>query len=96
MATSKNGNKPGKSIKKQKTGKSSGEKKVRKLKTELEEYLKEIALDEERILANLTFDPVIIGGQLRENHFAVSDFQGIEANRILIGAMLELLDFFSS
>lgn len=92
MATSKNGKKPGKSIKKQKTGKSSGEKKVRKLKTELEEYLKEIALDEERILANLTFDPVIIGGQLRENHFAVSDFQGIEANRVLIGAMLELLD----
>jgi replicative DNA helicase len=67
-------------------------KKNRKLKTELEEYLKEIALDEERILANLTFDPIIIGGQLQENHFSVADFQGVEANKILLGAMLELID----
>jgi len=65
---------------------------VRKLKTELEEFLHEIYLDEERILANLTFEPVIIGRQLRENHFCVSDFQGVEANRVLLGAMLELLE----
>ncbi len=71
---------------------TSSEKNSQRLKTELEEYLHQIALDEERILANLTFDPVIIGRQLSENHFCVADFQGTEANRILLGAMLEMLE----
>lgn len=71
---------------------TTAEKNTRKLKTELEEYLHEIYLDEERVLANLVFDPIIIGRQLQENHFSVSDFQGIEANRVLLGALLELLD----
>lgn len=70
----------------------SAKKNTLKLKTELEEYLHEIYLDEERVLANLTFDPVIIGRQLRENHFTVSDFQGVEANRILLGAMLDIIE----
>ena len=39
------------------------------LKTELVEYLKEVELDEERVLANLVFDPGVIGQQLLENHF---------------------------
>jgi replicative DNA helicase len=64
----------------------------RKLKTELESYLKELALDEERILANLAFDPIIIGRQLQENHFSSADFQGVEANLILLEAMLDLVE----
>ncbi len=58
----------------------------------LVEYLNEIALDEERILANLVFDPLIKGRQLSENHFSASDFQGGEANRILLSVMLELVE----
>ncbi|MGM0600898.1 MAG: hypothetical protein ACQETH_13895, partial [Candidatus Rifleibacteriota bacterium] len=84
--------KTGRKKNKQSQKKPAENKKVRKLKTELEEYLREIALDEERILANLTFDPVIIGRQLQENHFSASDFQGVEANKILLGVMLELID----
>jgi len=58
----------------------------------LVEYLREVALDEERILANLVFEPVVKGRQLVEHHFTVSDFQGNEANRLLIGALLDLLN----
>lgn len=54
----------------------------------LEEILAEIALDEERILANLAFDSVITARQLQERNFSVEDFQGIEANRILLAAMI--------
>ncbi|MDN5280452.1 MAG: DnaB-like helicase terminal domain [Clostridiales bacterium] len=92
MATSRKSSKSAKSAKKQKSVNAPQKNNVKKLKTELEEYLAAIALDEERLLANLTFDPVIIGRQLRENHFTVSDFQGVEANRLLLGAILELID----
>ncbi|NCB39258.1 MAG: hypothetical protein EOM80_10845 [Erysipelotrichia bacterium] len=61
-------------------------------KTGLIEYLQEIALDEEFILANLAFEPVVIGRQLVENHFSVTDFQGTEPNRVLLAAMLEVID----
>lgn len=56
------------------------------------EYLREVALDEERILANLVFEPVVKGRQLVEHHFTASDFQGTESNRLLIGALLDLLN----
>lgn len=62
------------------------------LKTELVEYLHEVALDEERILANLVFDPGIIGPQLLENHFSVEDFKGTEANRVLLATILEIIE----
>lgn len=62
------------------------------LKTELVEYLREVELDEERVLANLVFDPNIIGQQLLENHFSVEDFRGTEANRALLGTILEILE----
>lgn len=55
-------------------------------------YLGEIALDEELILANLVFEPVIKGRQLSENHFSITDFQGTEPNRILLSTMLDLLE----
>lgn len=55
-------------------------------------YLKETALDEELILANLAFDPVIAGKQLLGKHFGVPDFQGLESNRILLGTMLTCLE----
>jgi replicative DNA helicase len=55
-------------------------------------HLEEMSVDEELVLANLVFEPVIIGRQLIENHFSVSDFQGLEANRALLGAMLHLLE----
>lgn len=58
----------------------------------LEQYLAEIALDEELILANLAFDPLVAGRQLREHRFVVADFQGVEANRVLLGVMLEILE----
>ena len=58
----------------------------------LSEYLNEMALDEETILSNLAFEPVIIGRQLLENHFGVNDFHGVEANRILLAAMLRLIE----
>ncbi|OGK09602.1 MAG: hypothetical protein A2W80_07145 [Candidatus Riflebacteria bacterium GWC2_50_8] len=62
------------------------------IRSNLAEYLREVGLDEERILANLVFEPVVIGRQLEENHFTITDFQGTEANRVLLGAMLELLE----
>ena len=62
------------------------------LKTELVEYLKEVALDEERVLANLVFDPAVIGQQLLENHFTVEDFKGTEANRVLLATILEIIE----
>ena len=62
------------------------------LKTELVEYLKEVELDEERVLANLVFDPGVIGQQLLENHFTVEDFKGPEANRVLLGTILEIIE----
>lgn len=62
------------------------------LKTELVEYLKEVELDEERVLANLVFDPAVIGQQLLENHFTVEDFKGPEANRVLLGTILEIIE----
>ncbi|MFA7146215.1 MAG: DnaB-like helicase C-terminal domain-containing protein [Candidatus Riflebacteria bacterium] len=58
----------------------------------LSEYLNEMALDEETVLSNLAFEPVIIGRQLLENHFGVNDFHGVEANRILLAAMLRLIE----
>lgn len=58
----------------------------------LVEYLREVALDEERILANLAFEPVVTGRQLMENHFSTNDFQGTEPNRVLLGTMLEILE----
>lgn len=69
------------------------EKKTRKpkLKTDLASYLEEVNIDEESLLANLAFDPVIIGRQLLENHFSTTDFQGAESNRVLLGCMLELI-----
>lgn len=51
----------------------------------------EMALDEERILANLAFDPMICGKQLWQKRFGITDFQGLEENRILLGAMLSCL-----
>ena len=62
------------------------------LKTELVEYLKEVELDEERVLANLVFDPGVIGQQLLENHFTIEDFKGPEANRVLLGTILEIIE----
>ncbi|GAB4278653.1 MAG: replicative DNA helicase [Candidatus Rifleibacteriota bacterium] len=91
MPTKKKNQKPER-LKRQKSQKKDAKQSVRKLKTELEEYIREIALDEERILANLVFDPVIVGRQLKENHFGVADFQGVEANRVLLEAMLDLID----
>jgi replicative DNA helicase len=61
-------------------------------KTELDKYLTELNRDEEMILANLAFDPIIAGKQLLEVHFNPNDFQGIEANRILLGTMLEIIE----
>ncbi|RCK78138.1 MAG: Replicative DNA helicase (DnaB) [Candidatus Ozemobacter sibiricus] len=58
----------------------------------LARQMAEIALDEELILANLAFDPVVAGRQLREKRFSVADFQGVEANRVLLGTMLEMLE----
>jgi replicative DNA helicase len=51
----------------------------------------EISLDEERILANLAFEPLISGKQLWTKRFSVSDFQGLEKNRVLLGTMLSCL-----
>ena len=62
------------------------------LKTELVEYLHEVELDEERVLANLVFDPNVIGQQLLENHFSTEDFRGTEANRVLLGTILEIIE----
>jgi len=62
------------------------------IRSSLVEYLREIELDEERVLANLVFEPVVIGRQLEENHFSITDFQGTEANRTLLNTMIELLD----
>lgn len=62
------------------------------VKAGLVEYLREISLDEERLLANLAFEPVVIGRQLLENHFTVSDFQGAEPNRVLLATMLEIIE----
>lgn len=58
----------------------------------LDAYLAEMALDEELILSNLIYDPVIAYKQLRQKNFSVADFQGLEANRILLGVILALLD----
>lgn len=57
----------------------------------LNRFLSEMALDEEIILANLIFDPVINGKQLFEKHFSMSDFQGLESNRILLDCILTSL-----
>ncbi|MBF0500229.1 MAG: hypothetical protein HQM09_08855 [Candidatus Riflebacteria bacterium] len=54
--------------------------------------MSDISLDEERLLANLAFDPVSAGKQLFDKHFSANDFQGVEANRILLGAMLASLE----
>ncbi len=62
------------------------------VRSSLVDYLHEITQDEERILANLAFEPVIIGRQLQENHFTVNDFQGAEPSRVLLGTMLEILE----
>ena len=59
---------------------------------QLDKFLQDIALDEELILANLAFDPVIAGKQLQEKHFAVKDFCGVEANRVLLGEMLACIE----
>lgn len=58
----------------------------------LEKHLSEIALDEELILANLIFDPKVVGKILKEKHFTVEDFQGTENNRILLETLLEMID----
>ena len=60
--------------------------------SKLEELLAEMALDEERILANLAFDPLLAGRQLKERHFGPDDFQGLEGNKVLLGSMLQVLD----
>ncbi len=62
------------------------------VRSNLVEYLREITQDEERILANLAFEPVVIGRQLIENHFSPNDFQGAEPNRVLLATMLEILE----
>ncbi len=62
------------------------------LKTELEDYLKAIAVDEECLLANLVFDPIVAGRQLSELHFSSNDFQGAESNKVLLAVMLEILE----
>jgi len=62
------------------------------VKTNLLEYLREVSLDEECVLANLAFEPVIVGRQLLENHFSATDFQGAEPNRVLLAAMLEIVE----
>lgn len=86
MADNKRGQRPAKKKS------ASRETAVADIRSNLIEYLREVELDEERILANLVFEPVVIGRQLAENHFSVTDFQGPEANRILLGAMLDLLE----
>ncbi|MFZ2960263.1 MAG: DnaB-like helicase C-terminal domain-containing protein [Candidatus Ozemobacteraceae bacterium] len=58
----------------------------------LAQFLGEMSLDEENILANMAFDPLIAGKQLQEKHFGPNDFQGIEANRMLLSAMLSALE----
>jgi len=60
--------------------------------TVLDQMLREMAVDEEIILANLAFDPTIIGKQLRDKRFTVSDFQGVEANRALLGVFLDTIE----
>ncbi len=60
--------------------------------TNLERFLEVMALDEELILANLAFDPVIAFKQLKEKRFGVTDFQGLEANRILLAAMMSVVE----
>ncbi|HNW33321.1 MAG TPA: DnaB-like helicase C-terminal domain-containing protein [Candidatus Ozemobacteraceae bacterium] len=60
--------------------------------TALDLMLREMAVDEELLLANLVFEPVIIGKQLRDKRFTVSDFQGVEANRTLLGVFLDTLE----
>ncbi len=85
MPGQKSGQRP---VKQKRSGKTA---KV-DIRSNLLEYLREVELDEERILANLVFEPVVIGRQLEENHFTITDFQGPEANRILLGAMLELFE----
>lgn len=62
------------------------------IRSSLVDYLREVSLDEERILANLAFESVVIGRQLLENHFTINDFQGAEPNRVLLGTMLEILE----
>jgi len=59
---------------------------------QLEKWLEETTLDEEIILANLAFDPVIAGKQLHNKRFGITDFQGLEANRVLLGAMLDCIE----
>jgi len=86
VAAHKSGQRP---VKKKNSGMVAGSPDIR---SNLVEYLREVELDEERILANLVFEPVVIGRQLEENHFTITDFQGPEANRILLGAMLELIE----
>jgi len=60
--------------------------------TVLDQMLHEMAVDEEIILANLAFDPAIIGKQLRDKRFTVSDFQGVESNRALLGVFLDTIE----
>lgn len=60
--------------------------------TALDQMLREMAVDEEIILANLAFEPAIVGKQLRDKRFTVSDFQGVEANRALLGVFLESIE----
>jgi replicative DNA helicase len=57
-----------------------------------QQFVEEAILDEERILANLAFDPVVAGKQLQGKHFGLLDFQGLEGNRILLGCMLSCLE----
>ncbi|NLM17120.1 MAG: hypothetical protein GX221_05320 [Candidatus Riflebacteria bacterium] len=55
-------------------------------------YLSQMQTDEEIVLANLAFDPPMIGRQLIENHFTEDDFQGSHANKVLLSAMLETFE----
>ncbi|HEY9069941.1 MAG TPA: DnaB-like helicase C-terminal domain-containing protein [Candidatus Ozemobacteraceae bacterium] len=60
--------------------------------TALDLLLREMAVDEEIVLANFAFEPVIIGRQLRDKRFTVTDFQGVEANRALLGIFLATVE----
>ena len=71
--------------------KSSPEAKNKEAQAKLEEFLQAMALDEERILANLAFEPILSGRQLKERHFTAQDFQGLDSSRALLASMLDVL-----
>ncbi|MBF0407357.1 MAG: hypothetical protein HQM10_08385 [Candidatus Riflebacteria bacterium] len=56
-----------------------------------DKMIEEALLDEEIVLANLVFEPVIVGRLLNEKRFSASDFQNDEGNKVLLEAMLQII-----